>query len=131
MSFNTEIFDGKSLSDLFSEIHKNTDSKRQQINTFIAKIVQLIRTPEDAAVLGPVIQGFIEVNVKNDEHLVRIAQIAQRLVSVSSKSQTLDSLLTEEEKQNLLKDINAELVEMKEDALDIEEDIFSLSKRTK
>ena len=64
MDINSELYDGKSLSDIFSEIHKNTDSKRAQINSFIMKMVQLIRTPEDAAVIGPIVQGFIEVNVK-------------------------------------------------------------------
>ena len=65
MDINSELYDGKSLADIFSEIHKNTDSKRAQINSFIMKMVQLIRTPEDAAVIGPIVQGFLEVNVKN------------------------------------------------------------------
>jgi hypothetical protein len=131
MSLDKEIFDGKTLSDLFSEIYKNTDSKRQQINTFVSKLVMLIRTPEDAAVIGPVIKDFIEVNVKNDEHLLRVAQIAQRIVGVATKSSNLDGLLSEEEKQSLLKDIHMELEEIKEDAQDIEEDIFSIGKRVK
>jgi hypothetical protein len=131
MSLDKEIFDGKTLSDLFSEIYKNTDSKRQQINTFVSKLVMLIRTPEDAAVIGPVIKDFIEVNVKNDEHLIRVAQIAQRIVGVAVKSVNLDGLLSEEEKQSLLKDIHMELEEIKEDAQDIEEDIFAIGKRVK
>lgn len=131
MSLDKEIFDGKTLSDLFSEIYKNTDSKRQQINTFVSKLVMLIRTPEDAAVIGPVIKDFIEVNVKNDEHLIRVAQIAQRIVGVAVKSANLDGLLSEEEKQSLLKDIHMELEEIKEDAQDIEEDIFAIGKRVK
>lgn len=131
MSLDKEIFDGKTLSDLFSEIYKNTDSKRQQINTFVSKLVMLIRTPEDAAVIGPVIKDFIEVNVKNDEHLLRVAQIAQRIVGVAVKNSNLDGLLSEEEKQSLLKDIHMELEEIKEDAQDIEEDIFSIGKRVK
>lgn len=131
MSFDQEIYDGKNLSDIFSEISKNTESKRQQINTFIAKLVVLIRTPDDAAVLGPVIKDFIEVNVKNDEHLVRIAQIAQRLVMVGSKENPIDGLLTDKEKEALLKDLKIELEEIKEDTQEIDDTIFALNNKSK
>jgi hypothetical protein len=125
MDINSELYDGKSLADIFSEIHKNTDSKRAQINSFIMKMVQLIRTPEDAAVIGPIVQGFLEVNVKNDEHLVRVAQIAQRIVSVGVKSSTasLDGLLSESEKEALLGDIQAEIQGLQEDVKDLD-DVF-------
>ena len=79
------IFDDKTLSGVFKDIYENTESKRQQINTYITKLVQLIRTPEDATVLGPIIKDFMEVNVKNDEHIVRVAQIAQRAMSIGAK----------------------------------------------
>ena len=105
MSLDKEIFDGKTLSDLFSEIYKNSDSKRQQINQYVSSMVKLIRTPEDAAIIGPVIKDFIEVNVKNDEHLIRIAQIAQRLVGAVTKGESIDGLLSEAEKQALLGDL--------------------------
>ena len=131
MSLDKEIFDVKTLSDLFSEIYKNTDSKRQQINTFVSKLVMLIRTPEDAAVIGPVIKDFIEVNVKNDEHLVRIAQIAQRIVGAASKGENIDGLLTEAEKQALLGDLKAEFDEIKQDSEELDEAIFAVSNRVK
>lgn len=102
MAFDTEIFEGKTLSDIFADVYKNSENKRDQINQFVSSMVKLIRTPEDAAVLGPVIQSFLEVNVKNDEHIVRLAQIAQRLVTVSSKSNEPSMLLTDEEKNQLL-----------------------------
>jgi hypothetical protein len=120
MAFDTELFDGKTLADLFSDIYKNTDKKREQINQFIASFVKLIKTPEDAAVLGPVIKDFLDVNVKNDEHLVRLAQIAQRLVSISTKSTTTGDMLSEEEKLQLLTNIKTdfETVISEQDDLD-------------
>lgn len=131
MSLDKELFDGKTLSDLFSEIHKNTDSKRQQINQYVASMVKLIRTPEDAAIIGPVIKDFIEVNVKNDEHLVRLAQIAQRLVGSTTKGESIDGLLSEAEKQALLGDLKLEVEKLEDEGKDIEEDIFAISKRIK
>lgn len=107
MAFDDIIFEGKTLSDMFSDVYKNTSTKREQINSFVASFVKMIRTPEDAAVLGPVIKDFLEVNVKNDEHIVRLVQIAQRLVAVSTKV-TSNDMLTEEEKNQLLKSIKSE-----------------------
>lgn len=107
MAMNDTIFEGKTLSDMFSDVYKNTNTKREQINSFVASFVKMIRTPEDAAVLGPVIKDFLEVNVKNDEHIVRLVQIAQRLVSVSTKN--VDTgLLSDAEKNELLKNIKDE-----------------------
>ncbi len=131
MSLDKEIFDGKTLSDLFSEIYKNSDSKRQQINQYVSSMVKLIRTPEDAAIIGPVIKDFIEVNVKNDEHLIRIAQIAQRLVGAVTKGESIDGLLSEAEKQALLGDLKMEVEKMEDEGKEIEEDIFAISKRIK
>jgi len=108
MSFDNVIFDGKTLSDMFSDVYRNTEKKREQINQYVTSMVKLIRTPEDAAMLGPVIKDFLEVNVKNDEHIVRLVQIAQRLVSVSSKTSENGMLLSEEEKNQLLTNIKSE-----------------------
>jgi hypothetical protein len=122
MSFNTEIFDGKTLSDLFSDVYKNSDKKREQINQFISSMVKLIRTPEDAVMIGPIIKDFLDVNVKNDEHVVRLVQIAQRLVGLASKGSASDTmLLTEDEKAQLLKNIKSdfETVIAEQDDLDM------------
>ena len=103
------IFDDKTLSDVFKDIYKNTDSKREQINTFVTKLVRQIRTPEDAAVISPIIKDFMDVNVRNDEHIVRIAQIAQRAIAIGTKTVGSTELLTEEEKQQLLSNIKLEI----------------------
>ena len=117
MDINSELYDGRSLADLFSEIHKNTDGKRQQINTFIVKLVQLVRNPEDAVMIGPLVQAFIDTNIRNDEHLVKVATIAQRLILVGQKAEGGGdgSLLTEEEKAQLLKTIKVETRALEEE----------------
>jgi hypothetical protein len=128
------IFDDKTLSGVFKDIYENTESKRQQINTYITKLVQLIRTPEDATVLGPIIKDFMEVNVKNDEHIVRVAQIAQRAMSIGAKgamsigakASSTSDLLTEEEKNQLLSNISFEIDELQEEAKQVEEELQNL-----
>lgn len=128
MGFDTEIFDGKTLSDMFSDVYQNTEKKREQINQFVSSMVKLIRTPEDAAVLGPVIKDFLDVNVKNDEHIVRLVQIAQRLVTVSSKSSSDGMILSEEEKNQLLNNIKNDFESVLQEQDDIETTIQRLNK---
>lgn len=126
MSFNNIIFDDKTLSDMFSDVYKNVEKKREQINQFVSSMVKLIRTPEDAAVLGPVIKDFLEVNVKNDEHIVRLVQIAQRLVSVNMKSTNDGDLLSEEEKNQLLANIKSDFESVINEQNDLEDTIQHL-----
>lgn len=118
--FNTELFEGKTLSDVFSDIYKNTDAKRSQITTFITKMVTLIRTPEDATIIGPVIKEFLDVSVKNDEHIVRLAQIVQRLELVTAKGSSTGDLLTDQEKLQLLANINEEVEAVHREVLEDE-----------
>ena len=120
------IFDDKTLSDVFKDIYKNTESKREQINTFVTKLVRQIRTPEDAAVISPIIKDFMEVNVRNDEHIVRIAQIAQRAIAIGTKAVGSTELLTEEEKQQLLSNIKLEIDDLQQETTEVEDELTRL-----
>ena len=120
------VFDDKTLSDVFKDIYKNTESKREQINTFVTKLVRQIRTPEDAAVISPIIKDFMEVNVKNDEHIVRIAQIAQRAIAIGTKAASSTDLLTEEEKQQLLSNIKLEIDDLQQETTEVEDELERL-----
>ena len=120
------IFDDKTLSDVFRDIYKNTESKREQINTFVTKLVRQIRTPEDAAIISPIIKDFMVVNVRNDDHIVRIAQIAQRAIAIGTKSASSAELLTEEEKQQLLSNIKLEIDDLQHETTEVEDELTRL-----
>jgi hypothetical protein len=109
---------------MFADVYSNTEAKRAQINNFITSLLKLIKTPGDAEILAPIIKDFLEVNVKNDEHIVRLVQIAQRLVSVNNLSDT--GLLTEAEKQQILKNVKMEFEQVLEEKEDIQESIDEL-----
>lgn len=119
MDFSAEVYNGKSMADIFSDVDKNSRATREQIHSYVTNLVRLIKTAEDAAVLGPTIQGFLAASIKNDEQLLKIAQIAQRLMTAGKSSATPDEsgLLTEEEKKKLLGELNVVVREME----DIEE----------
>jgi len=127
MSFEAEVFNGKTLSNMFEDVYRNTESKRSQINGFISSIIKLITTPDDAVVLGPIVKDFLDVQVKNDEHIVRLVQIAQRLVSVNAKTDD-GGLLTEAEKEQLLKNVKLDFEEVLSEQEQLQDTINSLGK---
>lgn len=105
MGFDTEIFGSKKFSDLLKDIYDNQKKKDRQINLLIADLKPLITNIGDAALLVPVIKDYMEVSVKNDEHLVKMAAVVQRMVS--NKGEEGSSFLTDEEKDALLKEIKS------------------------
>lgn len=105
MGFDTEIFGSKKFSDLLKDIYDNQKKKDRQINLLIADLKPLITGINDAAILVPVIKDYMEVSVKNDEHLVKLAAVIQRMVN--NKTEEGGSFLTDEEKDALLKEIKS------------------------
>ena len=103
MGFDIEIFGSKKFSDLLKDIYDNQKKKDRQINLLIADLKPLITGINDAAILVPIIKDYMEVSVKNDEHLVKLAAVIQRMVS--NKTEEGNSFLTDEDKNALLKEI--------------------------
>jgi tRNA U34 5-carboxymethylaminomethyl modifying GTPase MnmE/TrmE len=110
--FRSEIFGSKKFSDLLKDIYDNQKKKDRQINLLIADLKPMLNNISDAAILVPAIKDFIEVSVKNDEHLVKLAAVIQR--AMSNKGEETSSFLTDEEKEALLKGIQ-EIQEEQED----------------
>lgn len=103
MNFDDEIFGSKKFSDLLKDIYDNQKKKDRQINLLIADLKPMLNNISDAAILVPAIKDFIEVSVKNDEHLVKLAAVIQR--AMANKGEETSSFLTDEEKDALLKSI--------------------------
>ena len=97
---NQVIFDDKSFSDLLKEIHKNQSKKSKQLASLIAELRPLITSLGDATVVVPLIKEYMEISVKNDDQLIKMAAIVQRL-STGAASTGDGGLLTEEEMEHL------------------------------
>ena len=94
------LFDGKSSLDVFKEIYTNSKKKDKQVNSLIAELKPLIQNIGDAPVVVPLIKEYLEIGVKNDEHLIKMMAVIQRLQN-NSNSGNGDSLLTDEELKQL------------------------------
>ena len=99
-SLNQIIFDDKTFSDLLKEIHTNQKKKGKQIGQLIAELRPLIQNLGDATVVVPLIKEYMEISVKNDDHLLKMAAIVQRLSTGATTSGGGD-MLTEEELNQL------------------------------
>jgi hypothetical protein len=97
-----EIFEGKSFSDLTKDIYKNTSDRKKQIDLLISEIHGFITTIDDVVLVAPIIKEYMDVAVKNDEHLVKLASVIQRIMAKSSSNQEDSLLLTEAEKEDLI-----------------------------
>jgi len=90
MSLDKEIFDGKTLSDLFSEIHTNSTTTRGQVKGLIGELKPLIENIGDATLIVPMIKEYMEIGVKNDEALIKLATIVQRIEAANAKGESGD-----------------------------------------
>lgn len=109
MNLDVELFKGKSFSDLMKDVYDNSKKKDRQINLLIAELKPLIKNVGDATLIVPLIKEYLEVGVKNDEHLVKLAAVVQRLISANTKAQAESGspyMLSEEEKDQLLAEFN-------------------------
>ena len=84
MKSKDEIFEGKTFQDLTHDIYKNTSDRKKQIDLLISEIHGFITTIDDVVMVAPIIKEYMEVSVKNDEHLVKLAGVIQRIIAKSS-----------------------------------------------
>ena len=99
-SLNQILFDDKSFGDLLKEIHGNQKKKAKQLASLIAELRPLVQSLGDATVVVPLIKEYMEISVKNDDQLIKMAAIVQRLSTGTSNTGD-GGLLTEEEMEQL------------------------------
>ena len=100
-----KIFGKKSYSDLLKEIYDNQKKKETQISALINELKPLISDIGDATMIVPLIKEYMELGIKNDEALIKIAAIIQRIFQTDSSGGE-DFVISDEEKEQLLKEIN-------------------------
>lgn len=106
MDLNFEIYKGKNFSGLCKDIVKNSENKKDQIDILISELRSLIKTINDATIVVPMIKDYYDVGIKNDEQLVKLAAVVQRLVAKGEASGEGSSMaLSEDERKQLMDEV--------------------------
>ena len=122
MENDFNIFGDKNFSDLSQEIYENNKLKKTQIDLLIQEVHGYIQGIEDIAIVGPIIKELMDVGIKNDDNLVKLATIYQRIMSKQSVDDSDTSLLSEEEKEQLmqsLEDVSSDLQKKRDEIVDM------------
>ena len=121
MDNDIKIFGDKNFSDLSQEIYENNKLKKTQIDLLIQEVHGYIQGIEDIAIVGPIIKELMDVGIKNDDNLVKLATLYQRIMSKQTVDESDVGLLTEEEKEQLmasLEDVAGDLQKKRDDIVD-------------
>ena len=124
MEKDFNIFDDKNFSDLSQEIYENSKLKKTQIELLVQEVHGYIQGIEDIAIVGPILKELLDVGVKNDDNLLKLATVIQRIMSKHQVTDDSDvSLLSEDEKEELMNSLEdaAASLQKKSDDIDISE----------
>lgn len=112
MSTDFELFPGKNLSGLFKDIYDNQQNKKKRISELIAEMRKIIRHAGDMAVIGPILKDLIDSSIRNDESLIKMSAIAQRIIGAQHKAEGDTGFLSDDEKEQLLKQLDETIAEV-------------------
>ena len=102
MDKDTELFKGKSFSDIMSDIYSNQKKKDRQIKLLIAQLEPMVKSLGDASVVVPLIKEYLDISVRNDDALIKLAAIVQRMMKDNNSGSDGGMLLSPEEKRQLM-----------------------------
>lgn len=102
MSSDKIIFGKKTFAELCEEIYNNSRKKDKQIGALIVELKELIEGIDDATLVVPMIKEYLEIGVKNDEHLIKLATVIQRM---ENKASAEGDMFDPAELMSLLEDV--------------------------
>ena len=98
------VFGDKKFSDILEEIYTNQKTKQKQVTSLISELKPLINEIGDATLIVPLIKEYMEIGVKNDEQLIKMATIVQRALQNVEEDGGLG--ISEEEREQLLEELD-------------------------
>jgi transcriptional regulatory protein LevR len=109
MNLDFELYDGKKYSDLVQDIIKNHKSKQTQLKTLTSQLIEMVGDEVgNAVIVVPLIKEYLEIEVKNDDALVKLASILQK---GGQSSESADSAFSDKDLELLFSDIQKSTAE--------------------
>jgi len=101
--FEKTIFGKKKFSDLLEEIYNNQKRREAQVTALISELKPMVTDIGDATLIVPLIKEYMEIGVKNDDALIKMATLVQRALNSTSEDGGLG--ISDEEKAQLLEEM--------------------------
>jgi hypothetical protein len=101
---DSQVFGNKTFSDILEEIYNNQKRRDAQVVALISELKPLVQEIGDATLIVPLIKEYMEIGVKNDEALIKMATIVQRSLQNVGDDGSLG--ITDEEKEALLAEMD-------------------------
>ena len=120
-----EIFKGKTFGGLCSDIVKNSEEKKLQIDVLITDLREMIKTIENAVMVVPLLKEYYDVGIRNDDQLVKLAAIVQRIIAGKINADGEGGgnvLLTDDDKKQLMSSIEDTVKIMNEKVPSLDKD---------
>ena len=119
MSGDYKVFKNTTLADLFEKIDHNSKRNKIQIESLIQELMVYIKDPNTAIQLFPMISDYMEANIRNDEVLVKLTAVVQRVMQAEAKGEGGEFSLSDDEKEQILNKIEKETNNLAKDIDDI------------
>jgi len=107
MDLDKEIFKGKKISDLVKEVYDKQKNQDNRLTGEIERLSELISSPGDAIIIVPLLKGFFDSSIKNDEVLMKILQLFQKAAEKAQSAEGETSLLSEKDIAQLFSEVNS------------------------
>jgi hypothetical protein len=120
MDFNSvTLFGKKTFADLLKEIHSNSTAKEKEIRDLIEALKPFITSTGQAVIIVPLIKDYLDVSVKNDDILIKMAGIVQRSMSVKGAEES--DFLSDNDKELLFQSMQQLDDQAKENVLNYQQ----------
>lgn len=117
MDKDSVFFGNKSLADVLNDIYKKSNTKDKKIDGLLDQLKDLIINTSDAVMIVPLLKEYLEIAVKNDEQLVKVATIMQRVIGNVTKDPNSNpwDILSDEEKKQIEQEVESDKVNVLEE----------------
>ena len=126
MEKDFKIFGDKNFSDLSQEIYENSKLKKTQIDLLVQEVHGYIQGIEDIAIVGPILKELMDVGVKNDDNLLKLATVIQRIMNKQADAVEDTSLLSEAEKEEVMASLEDAAASLQSKSDELTKDITKL-----
>ena len=126
MEKDFKIFGDKNFSDLSQEIYENSKLIKTQIDLLVQEVHGYIQGIEDIAIVGPILKELMDVGVKNDDNLLKLATVIQRIMNKQADAVEDTSLLSESEKEELMASLEDAAASLQSKSDELSKDITKL-----